>query len=272
MEQLATAAFSLGVIAYSAAATLFFLDLARREKAETAARWAPTALGVGGILHFGHVVTASLLTRICPVESLHFGLSLTALIAVVGYLVVRTRWKLHAIGAVIAPLALTFMVGAQFVGAQRVESQVPRGLLALHVTANLLGVGLFLLAGVAGAFYLVQERRLKAKKLGAGTGKLPALDALDRTEHRLLLAGFPLLTFGVVTGAVFMGKLAGATQAEMLRALLGYATWVLVAVVLVMRALAGWRGRRSAYGTLAGVACVLFVMLLYAVRPGGGPG
>ncbi len=270
MEQLATAAFSLGVIAYSAAATLYFLDLARREKAEVAARYAPWALAAGGVLHFGHVVTASLLTRICPVESLHFGLSLTALIAVAAYLAVRTRWNLHAIGAVIAPLALTFMVGAQFVGATKPGGEVPRGLLALHVTANLLGVGLFLLAGVAGIFYLVQERRLKAKRLGAGSGKLPPLDALDRTEHRLLLAGFPLLTLGIVTGAVFMGQLTAASQAEILRAALGYATWILVAAVLVMRALAGWRGRRSAYGTLAGVVCVLFVMLLYVVRPGSG--
>ena len=39
-----------------------------------------------------------------------------------------------------------------------------------------------------------------------------------------------------------------------------------------MRAVAGWRGRRSAYGTLAGVACVIVLMLFYALRPGMGGG
>jgi ABC-type uncharacterized transport system permease subunit len=278
MQELATVAFYLGVIAYSAAATLFFVDLARRDPAAAAGgpgplgRWAPLALGVGAGLHATHVVTASLLSHVCPVESLHFALSLSALIAAAAYLGLRKRFRLHAMGAFVAPVALTFLVGAQFVSMPTPASGAPRTLLALHITANLIGVGLFLLAGAAGAFYLVQERRLKEKKLGGLTAKLPPLDALDSTEHRLLLAGFPLLTFGVVTGAVFASALAQSSGAELLRAALGYATWILVACVLVMRALAGWRGRRSAYGTIAGALCVLMVIVLYAVRAGAGAG
>ena len=93
MQELATVAFYLGVIAYSAAATLFFVDLARRDPAAAAGgpgplgRWAPVALGAGAALHATHVVTASLLTHVCPVESLHFALSLSALIAAAAYLV-----------------------------------------------------------------------------------------------------------------------------------------------------------------------------------------
>ena len=273
MEQVATIAFFMGVIAYSAATTLFFLDLARRERFTLAQLWAPRLLAVGAVMHGVHVVTASLLSRVCPVESLHFALSLSALIAVVVYLALRNRAKMYAIGAVIAPVALNYLVAAQFVSLGRDRAtQVPRTLLALHVTANLLGVAMFLLAGAAGMFYLVQERRLKAKRLGGRPAKLPPLDALDRTEHRLLLAGFPLLTFGIVTGAVFFNRLPEATSAETIRAALGYATWLLVALVLVMRAVAGWRGRRSAYGTLAGVACVIVLMLFYALRPGMGGG
>lgn len=271
MEQLASIAFYLGVIAYSAAATLFFLHLARKDASNAAVRWAPVALGVGAGAHALHVVAASLLSNVCPVESPHFVLSLTALVAVIVYLPLRARFRLHAIGAVVAPVALTFLVGAQFVDFGKApNADIPRGLLALHVTANLLGVALFLLAGAAGAFYLVQERKLRAKTPGALGGKLPPLDALDRTEHRLLLAGFPLLTFGIVTGAVFASRLGAASAAELVRAALGYATWILVAAVLLMRALAGWSGRRSAYGTLAGVMCVLIVILLYAVRPSMG--
>jgi hypothetical protein len=35
------------------------------------------------------------------------------------------------------------------------------------------------------------------------------------------------------------------------------------------RRVAGVRGRRAAYGTLAGVVCILLVVLVYALRPGG---
>ena len=166
-------------------------------------------------------MTASLLSHVCPVESLHFALSLSALIATSVYLGLRKRFRLHAIGAFVAPVALTFLVGAQFVGSPAQPGQgMPRALLALHITANLLGVGLFLLAGAAGAFYLVQESRLKHKRFGKLTNKLPPLDALDSAVHRLLLAGFPLLTFGIVTGAVFASSLDQASTASVARAIL----------------------------------------------------
>ena len=79
---------------------------------------------------------------------------------------VRRRLRLHAIGVAIAPLSLVFLVAAQFVNVSIPAQQVPRGLLALHVTANLVGVGLFLLAGAAAVFYLIEERRLFARGIG----------------------------------------------------------------------------------------------------------
>ncbi|HEY4159395.1 MAG TPA: cytochrome c biogenesis protein CcsA [Polyangiaceae bacterium] len=271
MQDTATIAFFLGVIAYSVAATLFFLELARREPGVRGAQWAPRVLAIGAVAHAAHIVTASLLSRVCPVESLHFGLSLSALIAVTVYLLVRKRLRMNAIGAFIAPVALTFLIGAQFVGeASAAAASLPRGLLALHIAANVSGVGLFLIAGAAGAFYLVQERRLRKKHVKSGGSRLPALDLLERTEHRLLLAGFPLLTFGVVTGALFVHRLGENGNADFFRTLLGYATWLLLAGVLFLRQAAGVRGRRATYGTLAGVVCMLLVMLLYAVRLGGG--
>jgi len=148
---------------------------------------------------------------------------------------------------------------------------VSRTLLMFHIAANVLGIGLFLIAGAAGAVYLLQERRLRTKKRVASMGsRLPPLDSLDTTTHRLLLAGFPLLTFGVVTGAVFSHQLTNPGGAESLRSLLGYATWLLLAAVLVLRKTAGFRGRKAAYGTIAGVVCMLLVLLLYVVRASGG--
>jgi ABC-type uncharacterized transport system permease subunit len=271
MVEIATIAFYLGVIAYSAATTLFFLELARANSGAWRARWAPQLLAVGAVLHATHVVTASLLSRVCPVESLHFGLSLSALLAVTAYLVLRRRLGLQALGAFIAPIALTFLVGAQFVTTPLAPAAVPRPLLVFHIAANVLGIGFFLIAGAAGAFYLVQEHRLKTKHWSSAGAKLPPLDSLERTTHRLLLAGFPLLTFGVVTGAVFTQRIASSSGADVLRTALGYTSWLLLALVLVLWRTARFRGRRAVYGTLAGVVCMLVVMLLYAVRAAGGP-
>jgi ABC-type uncharacterized transport system permease subunit len=269
MPELAPVAFYLGVVAYSAASTVFFLELWRREPDKPPGTFGPRLLVLGALIHAVHVVAASLLSRVCPVESLHFGLSLSALGAVIAYLLLRSRFRLHAVGAIVAPLALTFLIGAQFVSSPRNED-LPRGLLAFHIAANLIGLGVFLVAGGSSALYVLQERRLRKKKLGLSptSSRMPPLEALDRAAHRLLLAGFPLLTFGVVTGAVFTQRVAEAGSAGVFRTVLGYATWGLLAAVLLLRQVIGLRGRRAAWGTLAGVLCVLVVLLVYAVRGG----
>jgi ABC-type uncharacterized transport system permease subunit len=98
--------------------------------------------------------------------------------------------------------------------------------------------------------------------------RLPALDALDRAEHRLLLAGFPLQTLGAISGAAFLADLH-LSQAQLLQVILAYGTWVLVAGVLLGRAILGWHGRRAAYGTVAGASCVMIVLFLYILRGSG---
>ncbi len=268
MEDLATIAFYLGVIAYTVATTLFFIELARKEGSPLAQAWAPRMLGLGAALHTANIVISSVILQICPVESLHFALSLSALLVAGIYLLLRRRFRLHVVGSVVAPLALTFLVAAQFVSMNPVPTrEVPRTLLAIHVTANVVGVGLFLLAAAVSGFYLVHERQLKEKRAGWLSARLPPLDALDRIEHRLLLAGFPMLTVGIITGAVFTGSMEAG--AEVIRALLAYTPWILAAGVLLLRVTAGWRGRRAAYGTIAGAVCVVLVVLLYVVRPLG---
>lgn len=272
MEPLGTVAFLAGVVAYSVAATLYFVDLARTEGGGAAANWASRTLTVGVVLHAVQIVVASFVLHICPVTSLPFALSLGALVLAVAFLLLRRKRGLSALGVIVAPLSLMLLVGSQFVGAGNVSSELPTMLIASHVAANLLGFALFALAGAAGALYLFQERRLKAKRHVITGGKLPALDLLDLTEHRLLLAGFPLLTFGVVTGVVFLRGFEQAGADNVLRMALAFVSWALMAWVLVMRAAAGWRGRRLAYGTLLGLGCVLAVLAGYVVRAGGAPG
>lgn len=272
MDTLGTVAFLAGVVAYSVAATLYFVDLARTDSGGTAAVWAGRMLSLGVLLHAVQIVVASFVLHICPVTSLPFALSLGALVLAGAFLLLRRRSSLGVLGVIVAPLALMLLVGSQFVGAGNVSPELPTMLIASHVAANLLGFALFALAGAAGALYLFQERRLKAKRHVLAGGKLPALELLDRTEHRLLLAGFPLLTFGVVTGVVFLRGFEQAGVDNLLRMGLAFVSWSLMAWVLVMRAAAGWRGRRLAYGTLLGLGCVLAVLAGYVVRAGGAPG
>jgi ABC-type uncharacterized transport system permease subunit len=237
----------------------------RAPRADTVARWAPRLVVIGVPLHAMHIVVSSLVLHVCPVEGIHFAMSIVSLLAAIAYALARARFRIDVIGAFVAPLALTFLLASRFVGpgaAPRFRSAI----LPFHVAANLLGVALFTLAFATAVAYLVQERHLKRKDLHGIFERLPPLDALDRAEHRFLVAGFPLLTIGVLTGTLWAREVEAGGAAEIARAAFAYASWALFGGVLLLRAAAGWRGRRAAYGTIAGFGFTLLVLALYLVR------
>jgi ABC-type uncharacterized transport system permease subunit len=278
---LSLATFFVAALLYGAASVLFFLDVARknlrspdsgrrslaRVEATVTQRLSPLLLGAAAIGHLAYVTFASLVARVCPVNSVHFSLSFAAILAVVVYLVARRRARIDAIGVLLAPFGLATILGTFFMGQPAHANSLGAPFLALHVMANLIGAALFLLAGGSSLLYLIQERRIKQKQAQARIRHLPPLEVLDEAGHRFLVAGFPLLTLGVLTGTIWSRHLEAGTVDEILRSVLGYATWFVFASVLLLRAAAGFRGRRAAYGTITGLLCVAAVLIVYLVRP-----
>lgn len=238
----------------------------QKEGATSSPGIALVLVAVGTALHATHIVVSSLVLHVCPVEGMHFAMSVLSMFACVAYLAMRRRWRIDVVGAFVAPLALTFLLASRIVGAAEPSPRIKSAILPLHVTVNLLGDGLFTLAFAAAVTYLVQENQLKKKHLSGIFRRLPPLDALDKAEHRFLLAGFPLLTVGILTGTIWAGKVEIGSAADITRAVFGYITWILFAGVLLLRAAAGWRGRRAAYGTIAGFGFAVLVLILYLVR------
>jgi ABC-type uncharacterized transport system permease subunit len=262
-------AFGTTVAGYAAASVLFFIHLTSHQRPKRSGRVAPSLLAIGSVCHAGYIVAASLTSNVCPIKSVSFVVSFAALLGMLIYLALWRYTAMRMLGAFLAPAALTFVLGARFMSGY--DRHVSPGFLALHVTANVLGDALFLLASAAAVLYLVEERRIKGRRAGSVFGRLPPLDTLDRAGHRFLLSGFPLLTLGIITGTVWSHRLQTGSGAEIVRAVFAYATWSLFAGVLVLRTVLGWRGRRAAYGTLAGFAFAVAVLAVYLFRstPGG---
>ncbi|MGD0676763.1 MAG: cytochrome c biogenesis protein CcsA [Polyangiaceae bacterium] len=261
--QLANLLFAATVLAYLAASSLFVAELLGR--APRAARWAPGLVAIGVPLHAAHIVVWSIVLHVCPVEGIHFALSVASMFACLGYLFARTRYRIDAVGAFVAPQALAFLLASRFVGPVDNEPRLRSALLPFHVMSNLLGTALFTLAFAAAVGYLLQEHRLKHKQF-EGFENLPPADALDRAEHRFLVAGFPLLTIGVLTGTLWAREVEAGGVAVIARALLSYSLWALVGSVLLLRAAAGWRGRRAAFGTIVGFGLTMLVLASYLIH------
>jgi ABC-type uncharacterized transport system permease subunit len=252
-------------LAYATACGLFVAYLAN-DRFARAGTLAPRILLVATLLHALHITAASYVLHVCPVEGIHFALSVASMLACAIYLALRRRYRIDVVGAFVAPLALTFLLASNLVGMGPPDEHYASAILQIHVAVNLLGDALFMLAFAAAVAYLLQEKRLKQKNLDGFFRKLPPLDALDRAEHRFLLAGFPLLTAGILTGVYWARDVEAGGAADVARAVFGYTTWLLFAAVLLLRAGAGWRGRRAAYGTIAGFSFAVLVLLVYLLR------
>jgi ABC-type uncharacterized transport system permease subunit len=272
--------FVLAALAYALATVLFGLFLFRRDARSTSSgKIAPHVVAVGAALHAAQIVVASYLLHVCPVEGVHFPLSVVSVLMVAAYVAIRRSFRMDVVGAFVAPLALASLLAYHFTARTSPIEQVTRfqgAMLPFHIIANLAGVALFALAFGAATLYLVQEKLLKEKRIEGLFQRLPPLDSLVRAEHRFLLAGFPLLTLGVLTGTLWAGHVDTVHVADIARATFGYVTWGLAAAVLFLRSAAGWRGRRAAYGTIAGFAFAVLVLVSYGTRPSppstvGGP-
>lgn len=264
-EVVAEGLFYLTAATYVAASVLFLRFLVRGKG--DVGLVGPRLVAVGAALHGGHIVLASLVLRVCPVEGIHFPMSVASMSMCVAYVLARRRFRVEVAGAFIAPLALTSLLASRFVGGgAEPGARIKSAILPFHVTTNLFGVALFTLAFSAATLYLIQERLLKKKRIDGMFRRLPPLDVLDRAEHRFLLAGFPLLTIGIITGTLWARRVEMGAPGEVLRAVFGYVTWLVIAGVLFLRAAAGWRGRRAAYGTIAGFGLAVVVLTLYLLR------
>ena len=271
MREILWASFILSAASYLASCLIFLAQARRRASIHLGPRWAPRLLEVGATLQLVYLVLYAVMDRRCPVYSLHSALGIVSLVGVASYAVLSRHRHLEALGGFVAASAAIFLVTARaLAGSTTLPNQ--RWLMAIHITSNLLGGGILLVAGCASVFYLVNERRLKSRHVFGKGSKLPPLESLDAVVHRLLWIGMPLLTIGMFTGRMVIKHAEVITMGERFRAGLSGASWLVLMAVLVFRQVASWRGRRPAYATLAGALGIFLVIALYVARAIAGEG
>jgi cytochrome c-type biogenesis protein CcsB len=136
--------------------------------------------------------------------------------------------------------------------------------IAIHVTAMIVAIGLFIFGAVVTTLYLLadrSQRRVAAGRASWAAGILrhvPGPAVLDRLSYRTVLFGFPVWTFGVMAGAIWADHAWGRYWGWDPKETWSFITWVVYAMFLHARATGGWRGRRAGYIQLIGFGCLLF--------------
>ena len=223
----------------------------------------PRLLWAGLAAHATAIVARSWTAGHLAVTTFDEALSFLALLLVAVFLVVQLRRPLVALGAVVSPLAfgLTLAADAVYRGARPLPPVLDSAWLPVHVILSVLGDAVFALAFSASLLYLVQERRLKARR-GRGVLRfLPSLEALDRLNYTCLVWGLILLTLGIVSGIVWAHTAWGRFWSSDPKLIFSLVTWGIYVVLLQGRMTAGWRGRRAATLTIAGFAVIVFSLV-----------
>lgn len=266
------ALFATVLILYFAAAVTFIAQLITlREPLQKAG---PRLLVGAVTAHGAAIALRSMRLGHIAVASFDEGLSFLAFTLTVIFLLLHRRYVLWVLGAVIAPLAflLTLISFAVSSGARELPPSLQSAWLPVHVTLAFLGNAVFAIAFATSLVYLFEDNRLKAKRPRRLRRLFPSLEKLDELNYRLLAWGFPLLTLGIVSGAVWAHFAWGQFWSWEARETWSLVTWLLYAMLLQGRTV-GWRGRRAAALTILGFAVLVMsfvsVNLLFPGRHGG---
>ncbi|PIE71258.1 MAG: c-type cytochrome biogenesis protein CcsB [Deltaproteobacteria bacterium] len=206
-----------------------------------------------------------------PLSNMYESLVFFALVLTLIYLVVEFRFRQPFVGLLVSPLPFIAMAYASLphVG-KEIKPLIPAlksNWLITHVITCFLGYAGFSVAFAIGILYLI--RAGSPAQTGAGDNiRLPSMDALDELMHQLVAFGFIFLTLGIITGAIWANSAWSRYWSWDPKETWALITWFVYAIMLHVRLVRGWQGRRIAVFSIVGFAAVLFTYFGVNYLPG----
>jgi len=253
-------------LAFYALSTVFYMLYLSGLRPRALVFAAPT-LAVAAFVHLGAIGWHHVSGAPPPIKSAYGILNLAVFVVVVAFLVVSLFKKMPLAGAFLAPIA------TMFVGTLLNNAGLPvtpahleffRFVTPVHIVTAAIGFSCFAVAFVASSLMLVVDHRMR-EKLGRGWPPLPPISTLEKVSFTAVRIGFPFYTLGIVLGVIwaYWGRPEGVLIPEYV---LGALVWLLYAVLMVLYAVSGWRGRKAAALTIFGFISTLPILVMYALR------
>jgi ABC-type transport system involved in cytochrome c biogenesis permease subunit len=223
-------------------------------------RAASSVLGAGIVVQYLYLYQRSLSLHTVPYDDLYGSMSLFAWLLALTYLGLEIFHRQRSVGAFVTLLLICWITALRALTPRSLPvPSVPRGaMFAFHVTLNTWAYAAFALSFVLSVIYLIQDRVLRSRRMGAAFWRFPALDVLDRMARSSVYVGLIALIFGVAMGLAWQHRLSGGysfgdPKVVITVAILG----VYIAYLLLARS-ATWRGARAALLCAFNFVVVLF--------------
>ena len=208
--------------------------------------------------------TAAIAARIIeagrpPLTNTYETLLFFSLALVIIYLVLEQRYSIHVVGTFAFPVAFLALAATTLpVISSEIQPLLPSlksNWLLAHVLTCFVAYAAFGVAFAAGLVYVV------LKALPSNPGRERRLELLDGVTYRAVTFGFPLLTLGIVTGAVWANICWGRYWGWDPKETWSLITWIVYGIYLHVRQTRAWRGRWAAWAAIAGFIAVVFTYL-----------
>lgn len=119
--------------------------------------------------------------------------------------------------------------------------------LHIHVVTCFLSYGAFVLSFVCGALYLI-----------SGKAAVSSMERLEEINYQSVAVGFPMLSAGILTGAVWAHYAWGSYWSWDPKETWSFVTWIVYALFLHARFTKGWKGKKMAILSIIGFLSVIF--------------
>ncbi len=251
-------------------AVLVFLFYLMAQK-ETVTKVAVGVYFAGFVVHTIGMIVKYFQAGYAPIVNLHDGLAFFAWSVGGIYFILYYKFRIDILGVFVAPISFIFILIA-FAFNHELANLAPvlRSFWRpIHITFSFLGDAMFAVAAVAGVMYLLQERQLKKKKMNMLYYLLPSLEVSDMINYKCITFGFPLLTLGIITGALWADSAWGTYWSWDPKETWSLITWFIYAAMLHGRLTTGWRGRKVAILSIIGFFAILFTFLGVNLLLGG---
>ena len=249
--------FQVAIVIYLIAAAGYIAYIIKPEQ-----KWTATAslwlTSLGFLFHIAYFLFRWTESGRIPITSFFEAANFLGMGIVLVFLVMEFRYKIAALGSFMLPLVIVLMIPTFLLeGDIKVLNPVLKsGWLGVHTSLAVLGDAAFAFAFIISIMYLIQERQLKAKHLGAIFHRLPSLDIMDTIGYKALTLGWPLFTLGMITGSIWANSAWGTYWSWDPKETWSLITWVIYLVLLHLRTI-GWRGKKMAFLSIVGFAFVL---------------
>lgn len=198
-----------------------------------------------------------------PLSNLYESLLFLAWCISFTQLVLENKYSNIIIGAISSPINLLIVSFAGFVLPAEMQTAAPlvpalrSNWLMMHVTVMMISYASLIIGSLLSVVFLILSQKNKKYRINdnamliktgkrSSLAKITLLESIDNLSYRVIGLGFPLLTLGIIAGAVWANEAWGSYWSWDPKETWALITWLIFASYLHSRLNKSWSGEKPA--------------------------